>query len=69
MKPDSSVIYFFSFMTVFLFAMIVYKKKKNRKLFATMTIIALIPFANTVAGICAVLYDITARALNRIDSK
>ena len=56
-------------MTVFLFAMIVYKKKKNQKLFAAMAIIAFIPFVNTVAGVCAVLYDITARVLNRIDNK
>lgn len=69
MKLYSLIAYLFSFMTVFLFAMIVYKKKKNQKLFAAMVIIAFIPFVNTVAGICAVLYDITARILNRIDNK
>lgn len=69
MKLYSLITYLFSFMTVFLFAMIVYKKKKNQKLFAAMVIIAFIPFANMVAGTCAVLYDITSRVLNRLDNQ
>lgn len=69
MKLYSLIVYLFSFMTVFLFAMIVYKKKKNNKLFAAMVIVAFIPLANTVAGICVVLYDIASRVLNRIDNE